>query len=70
MFLAVVLSLLAGGVATSLAEFKIGYNFIDKVLDLFRSVEVKAENSLTKAKKFEAEAISHVKRIASAARGK
>jgi cytochrome c biogenesis protein ResB len=36
------LALLAGALVTSIVEYKLNYNLVDKILDLFRSLEAKA----------------------------
>lgn len=52
MFKAVVISLVAGGFATSLAEYLLRYNLIDliveKVTGLFKSEEAKVRSDLKK----------------------
>lgn len=44
-----VYGLLAGAIATSLAEYKLNYNLVDKVLDLFRSAESKLARARQRA---------------------
>jgi hypothetical protein len=50
------LLVVAGGLATSLAEYFAKYNLVDKTLDLFRSAEVKAENAVHAVEAAEAKA--------------
>ena len=46
MFWAILISLVAGALVTSIFEYVKQYNLIDKVLDLFRSEEAKLKAKL------------------------
>jgi hypothetical protein len=46
---AILISLVAGALATSIAEYVLKYNLIDKFLDFFRSEEQKAAAKLKSA---------------------
>lgn len=48
MIVAILISLVAGGFVTSLVEYKLNYNLVDKILDLFRSDKQKLQAALAK----------------------
>lgn len=50
----IIIALAAGGVGTSLIEYFLKYNLIDKIVDLFRSTETKVAAAELKLKTLKA----------------
>ena len=65
----VLLALIAGALITSIVEYKLNYNLVDKILDLVRSAEVIAENDEKKlvalAGKIKARAAADLQKVKS-----